>query len=37
VDAAAKSAAPNAVIKALVGLGVKRGAIAVESSGLTGD
>jgi biopolymer transport protein ExbD len=37
VDAAAKSAAPNAVIKALVGLGVKRGASAVESSGLTGD
>lgn len=36
VDAAAKSAWPNSVIKALVTAGVKRGLIAVESATLTG-
>lgn len=32
VDASAKSAAPNAVVKALVGQGVRRGLIAVEAA-----
>lgn len=32
VDASAKSATPNAVVKALVGQGVRRGLIAVEAA-----